>query len=215
MKLFFVVMALLAVLATACGQQTEFKKPLARIDATYNLAVLDAKTGAIISSRTYPSESYITGFIDILYAYWAYTTQSVLDTGNTSRSVTYHATWYAWGTAGTDTVGIVVGSGTNAVAMADYALQTKILHGTTSGKLDYSNTTFVAPSTSSNTRSFQIVRSFSNGSGGGITVNEIGVYYAQGASAYKFMGIRDVVPGGQTLDPGKVLTITYTISITL
>ncbi len=71
--------------------------------------------------------------------------------------------------------GIIVGTGSTAVALADGALDTLIASGNSSGQLEYSGTSISTLKRSTSETSYRISRSFFNGSGGTITINEVGL----------------------------------------
>jgi len=87
----------------------------------------------------------------------------------------------------TITEGILVGTGTTAVTMIDNKLETLIGTGTSTGQLLYSKTQVSAMFLSLTEASFRISRSFGNQSGGGITVEEVGlpVRYSDEAGVLK------------------------------
>ena len=110
----------------------------------------------------------------------------LVTTGGTLRTNTssgYHSRGVARIVGGTGNVwGIVVGTGTNAESVEDYALQTLIAHGDGAGELYYQaqdaydsgNTVYTS---STKTWANQIgPRLFNNNSGGAIGVNEVGLY---------------------------------------
>jgi hypothetical protein len=138
------------------------------------------------------------------------------DITGTLRTVTWYDTTRAQvnGPAGNTNYGIVAGTGTNAVTMTDYALQTLIAHGTGSGQLSYGAVSFGSPTTSGKTRYFEFQRALTNSSGNTITVNEIGVYIYPTSQSYYYMFLRDVLPSGVQVDNGQVLTIKYRVSVT-
>ena len=118
--------------------------------------------------------------------------------------------------------GIVVGTGTTAVAPTDYQLATQILDGITSGTLEHftcAGTNFVSAAP---TASFDMERLFRNSSGGSITINEVGLYCAQSREAtsttlahiHHFCIIRDLVSPGFVVLNGEYMRIVYTISVT-
>jgi hypothetical protein len=137
---------------------------------------------------------------------------SVPDTSNVSRNPGGGA-FQLNGPAGNTSYGPVVGTGTGAYDWDNYALTTLIAHGTGAGQLSYGQTTFNAPQTSGNDRYYEIIRTFQNQSGGGITVNEIGLYAYSGS--YYFCFARDVLGTGVTVPNGQTLTVTYKIKVTL
>lgn len=132
-------------------------------------------------------------------------------------------------TAGSSTItlssatnnGIVVGTGTTAVAPTDYQLATQILDGTTSGTLEHFPCAGTNFTTAGSTASFDMERLFRNSSGGSITVNEVGMYGAydefSGFSVSvlaHFCLIRDIVSPGFTINNGEYMRIVYTLSVT-
>ena len=172
----------------------------------------------VIKRRKFISKSFVIGFLQLLQSKMFGTVLSVIDTGNTARTTGYADSTYMQlgAAAGTDVTGTVVGTGTNAVNISDYALQTKIAHGTASGQLQYGAVTFGAPTISGSDIYFTVTRNFVNNSGDSITVNEIGMYgmfYTSG-TRYACL-VRDVVAGGVAVADGQTLTLNYTIKITV
>ena len=150
------------------------------------------------------------------------TVAAVIDTGNTSRSLvppvySRQSQFLLNASAGTTTYGSVVGSGTNVEAITDYALQTLITHGTTSGKLQYSAVTFGAPTTDATTSYMTVTRIFTNGSSGNVSVNEIGLYsyfYNNDTSVgWYFCLVRDKLDSTIVLSAGQNMTLNYILKI--
>ena len=116
------------------------------------------------------------------YARWLYlkmgsvADQSITDTGAVSRTVLSSAAIDTETVAGTSTEGLVVGTGTNAVALADTKLQTQIAHGVGSGQLDYGASVVNLPSSDATSTTLICTRVFANSSGASITIREIGIY---------------------------------------
>ncbi len=119
-----------------------------------------------------------------------------------------------------DTAGVVVGSGSTPPNISDYALGTRIAHGTGSGQLQYGAVTFGAPASDSTTSQFTVTRNFANASGSSVTVNEIGLYVTQYSHVqYPAHGqwpftvvcmiLRDVISGGIAVPNGQTLTVNY------
>ena len=155
--------------------------------------------------------SFVKGWIVYLYRTigGAYS-MSLKDTENTTRNAVYSKIRLNSG-AGTTTYGSVVGTGTNAVTLADYALQTKIAHGSGSGQLQYSACTVAAPGYTASTITETITRIFTNAFGGTITINEIGLY---GYSAYFYYCIaRDLAT--IALTDGAQLTLNYIVQVSI
>ncbi len=162
------------------------------------------------------SESFVRQFLELLWAmanqFNDATAPDVRDTSNTLRAIRAStAVFDSTAPAGDATHGTVVGTGNTAPTINDYALETLIAHGVGAGQLQYSDVSFGAPAADATTSQFTITRNFANGSGGAITVNEIGLY-VRGMSTsnyYYFMTIRDVIGGGINVPNGQTLTVNY------
>jgi len=108
-----------------------------------------------------------------------------------------------------DTYGVIVGSGTDALDVTDFAVSSKISHGLTDGKLAYGAVTFINPVSVGGTMSFGIKRTFTNNSDDLIVPNEAAVYgYGDGTN--RVMIIRTLLDGTVMLN-GSTLSLTYTI----
>ncbi len=123
--------------------------------------------------------------------------------------------------AGIDTKGIVVGSGTAAENFEDFALQNRILNGTTAGKLSHIQSEPVAVSYNAGTLTLTVThaRFFNNNSGGDVAVNEVGIYLVGKTGAYStsnitWMVARDKLAATVTVPNTGQLKVTYTISLT-
>lgn len=190
------------------------KKP--ELKAKVTLTLTDIKTGKVIKKRSFRSQSYVLAMLDILYEQMVNVAMNITDTGGTARSVGAHLNNFMVQTNANDSAnGLVVGTGTVAVAITDTKLGTQITHGSTSGLLLYGAVTITAPATSGSTRSYTIIRTFTNNSGATITVKECGIYVMALAATYKFCAVRDLISGGQAVLNGQALTITYTIGVTV
>jgi hypothetical protein len=145
------------------------------------------------------------------------------DTSNTSRTFPYASSQtqgsFGYFGAGANmlVIGLRVGSGTQAVSPNDYELQTLITHGTSSGQLIYNAQTVEAVTVVGQTASFRVTRTFTNNSGGSVTVREIGAAFDQrdtsGADRY-ICYLRDVLPAAVTVPDGSTFTLRYTFSVT-
>jgi hypothetical protein len=136
---------------------------------------------------------------------------TVRDTGGTLRALPQFQI-YLVAAAGTDTTGIVVGTGTNAVTISDYQLQTKILTGATAGKLNYALMLFpdADVTVDGSTVRYDFNRTFTNSSGGDITIQEVGLY---AANNYYFMLDRTLFV--KTIANGAGAILTYRIQISV
>lgn len=193
--------------------------------AALEYMVSDTKTGKVTEHVIKRSESYVQQFLQWLWcAFVGNGTSSsiqIRDTGNTLRNI-YQNDFNNMANnaeifgdvnagAGTTSYGIVVGTGAVAPTIADYALGTLIAHGVGAGQLQYSVHSFGAPAADATTSQLTITRNFANGSGGAITVNEIGLYCQvndTGNTIRYIMLIRDVT-GGVAVPNGQTLTVNY------
>lgn len=110
--------------------------------------------------------------------------------------------------------GIVVGSGTKAIDMDDFNLETLITNGTGTGNLSYQNNQFSIPGESGSKYLWQVDRAFYNLSGGDVTINEVGMYGIYDNSNIYAMHIRYLVGGsGVTIPDGGSSSVTITFEI--
>jgi hypothetical protein len=150
------------------------------------------------------------------------TYQQITDISGNTPNVTYHDGYgpdsMSIGLVGNTStnVGIVVGSSSQSVTPTRNKLVTQIGNGTSSGQLIYGTQSYVAPTVSGSTTSFQLVRPFTNSSGGDVTVTEIAVYVQMVNSSHttNYVMIIYDVPSSQLIHTGHYLTVTYTFSIT-
>jgi len=185
------------------------------VGAILELTVTD-RNGKVTEQRVLKSKSFVRQFLELL---WIQAFQipeiapySMRDTANALQDICESGHIFdATAPAGDITHGPVVGTGNTAPTINDYALETPIAHGVAAGQLQYGAVTFGAPASDATTSQFTITRNFANGSGGAITVNEIGLY-GKGykyVTDYYFMTIRDVIGGGILVPNGQTLTVNY------
>ena len=165
------------------------RKP--NIDAYLTVIVRD-KNGKVVYRRRYKSRSFLEGFLNALAASFS---------GNC-----------AFGSPN-----LVVGSGAIPPKITDTGLTNQIGNGTGPGQLQYGTDSFTTPiiNTNTNTASFSWSKTFNNGSGGNVTVSEVGAY-ANCSSPYSgntYFILHDLLPSPVTLAPNQVLTVVYTITI--
>lgn len=177
-----------------------------RLDEATGLYVPDHERG-IISVQEDCSRSFVKQFLQILLGcYRSGGLATVQDTGNVTRTPNQIIRTGAAITV--DTYGIVVGSGTTAVTASDYALATKIAHGTGAGQLSYAAEVQDTDVTVAGAVvSFNESRVFTNGSAGAIDVKEIGVYAWDSSFFYDI--IRDVLTATDNVPVGKAYTVIY------
>ena len=125
------------------------------------LVLYDAK-GKVIKKRKLKSDSFVMGFIDLLYVHMnngADGLQLKDLSGNYRTPATHNQNFMVTSFTTPDTSkGIVAGTGTDPVSLTDYRLSQLILNGTSAGKLSYSSCTLTQPVTDRNRRFFTITR---------------------------------------------------------
>ena len=183
----------------------------------YYKYTLSDEGGVYKKSRRCIANSFLTGYHALFFAKLGLAKVAEQDTGNTSRNWNGYASTIV-GPAGNVNYGIVVGTGTNAVDVTDYALQTRIAHGSGGGQLQYSATTVAAPTFVGSTAELIFTRLFTNASGSTVTIEELGVYYYASIDASisvsnYLCGIRDVATVAIT--NGTTLTLNYIIQTTV
>jgi len=146
------------------------------------------KNGKTVYRRRYKSRSFVEGFLNALQNSFS---AGVGPNGSLSSP------------------NLVVGSGTTPPKITDTGLTNQIGNGTSPGQLQYGNNSFTTPiiNTNTNTGSFTWSKTFNNGSGGNVTVSEVGAYLSG-----TFI-LHDLLPSPITLAPNQVLTVVYTITI--
>lgn len=194
------------------------------------IVVTDTATGKVIRrTRLLRCHSFVVGFLKLLqlaiqhdYGVVTTFTLSITDTGGVARTFQNNGSGAqsflalnppdsGW------TFGLMVGTGTTAPTNADTALQTVIAHGTGAGQLHYGASTWTTAGVVGSNVDLVFSRAFYNGSGGSITVNEIGGYFGQVDStgnARNILGFRDVVTPVAVADK-QTLTVQYTLRTTV
>lgn len=186
------------------------------IDA-YITTELFSKDGKLLWKKKRRSESFVEAFLSILLVQFnpSVDVDNVTDTGGTERTVIENAASFnVEAGANNSGYGVVVGTGDNAVIATNYALETQVAHGITSGTLSHSAVTFGSLTVASPSVSVTILRDFTNLSGGTITIKEEGLYvYAKSdePSTRNFCIIRDIETTGVEVADGENLRVTYTI----
>jgi hypothetical protein len=202
------------------------------LEAYWEIEVRDA-SGKLLTFRRFKAKSWLPQFLAMLKGIFALVfnvstnigNAPVVDTSGTTRyfpSISYNM--YVTGIQinagiGVGDYGLVVGSSDNPNAINQYAMGAIIPHGNASGQLYYGATSIENPSNPSGTNywQFRIIRTFSNNSGGSITVKEIGLIsctYDSGNNTRYFLIARDVI-SPVTVPSGSTLTVRYIPKITV
>lgn len=185
------------------------------------ITISNAKTGKV--EKTFKANSLVNAFAGILCAGYSASLASagitVQDTGGTNRNL-YSSSAYQYGTprmdagAGVTTYGIVVGSGSSAVTVSDYQLGTLIAHGTGAGQLTYGAVELPANFTISGSDAyFRFSRTLTNGSGGNVTINEIGLYGRTFATTWYFLIDRTLSTVVLADTDAKVITYEFKVTV--
>lgn len=164
---------------------------------------------------------YFEGFVTHRYG-TAEGQCSLKDTSNTARTMgpcSYYGNqhWALVAGVATSPYGIVVGTGSNAESVSDYALQTQCAEGSGASQFQHSAVTYVTSLVSGSDVFFSLIRTFQNASGNTITINEIGLYLASNdtAGTVRFICIvRDLLGAGVNVLNGEICTVQYTFKTT-
>ncbi|RKX68017.1 MAG: hypothetical protein DRP41_00285 [Thermodesulfobacteriota bacterium] len=179
-------------------------------------ALVKDKKGKVLKRIKRKAHSFVGNFIRCLAVQFASGREAITDVGGNAVNPYAHSISLKAGAAsGNDNFGVQAGTGTNAVSINDNALQSKIAHGTGSGQLQYGGVTFGATACDASKCECTITRDFANGSGGDITVNELGLVLQMHDGGNKnILVARDVVSGGIAVANGQTLTVNYKIRAT-
>ena len=183
--------------------------------STYLTVTIRDKNGEVTKHYHRRCHSFVKQMLQLLEVHHrGVGIANILDTSNTARTVMSSTNHFKIeGGIGIVTKGIVVGSGLAAEANTDYALQTLIAHGVGAGQLSYQAVSFTTTAIVGANVDFIITRVLTNGSGGNVSVNEIGLYCAAddsiGTTRY-FCIIRDVLPSTDVIPNGGTYTVTLT-----
>ena len=153
---------------------------------------------------------------------------TMLDTAGTPRVMTWTNTTSGGGLmynnhaleapSADNTYGIQAGTGTTAPASDDNSMETLIAHGSAAGQLQYQATSVGAPGLVGSNIDLVVCRIFVNGSGGSITLREVGLtmYSADGQAATNnnpFLLAHDAV--NQAIANTEVAVVSYVIRTTV
>ncbi len=178
----------------------------------YEIIVRD-RNGKVKSRKRRRSRSFLKQWNQIVYIQMREATISVTDTGGVGRSTARHKNHFVMeGGVGATAYGIRVGTGSTAVAIADYALETPIAEGAAAGQMNHGATVAATSVLSAPSAYFVVSRTMTNNSGGPITVTEAAIYGRLGVSYYCCL-TREVFAGELVVDTDTI-TINWTIQVT-
>lgn len=191
------------------------------LEAFYQLQIREPSGLLVLNTGMRLAHSFTKGFLQTIFNVEAggrgEDNHLTLTTTSGSSLTTYYSMTGSSGSHGLltsasatgDTYGIQVGTGTTAESINNTALATKISHGTSAGTLQYGAVTYGAPSTTATTTTFRTTRVFTNGSGGTVTVQEIGL-----VSVILVLLLRDLT-GAVAITNGQQLTVNYDFTTTI
>lgn len=197
----------------------------------YQLSVLNKKEKLRFKTPKIQSRSFLKPFLYLLCPRFGGTGIQTVDIDNAgqtpSAGVTVPVMWvqhpgreaeihYRYSNYTTNRVGIQVGTGTNAVTINDYALQTPIVHGDSAGEFVHYGTWLYNYTVGASTATFDAEKIFYNDSGGSITVNETalyGIYLTTTHTSHCL--IRDKLSSGVAVADTEYLKVKYTISVSV
>jgi hypothetical protein len=202
------------------------------LEAYWEIEVRDA-SGKLLTFRKFKAKSWLAQFIGMLKGQFMLIygasanggNVNIIDTSGTARaypavpSYIYNSGLCLYAGDGVGDFGLVVGSSDTPNTVNTYTMGAIISHGNGSGQLYYGATTMENPQNPSGTNYwiFRIIRTFTNNSGGSITVKEIGLIvkcYDSGGNTRYFLIARDVI-SPVTVPNGATLTIRYIPKITV
>jgi len=204
------------------------KHPLPKLMIEYEVK---DKNGKILSKGKLKSQTWVGNLVGLLssllkggycpttgntgYTYSPRT--DYLDVGGNARGIClwgYGNSVGAEAPANTDSYGILIGSSDIPVTIGQYTLGSKISHGTGAGQMIY-NAVTVETMIKDTTYMFRVIRTFTNNSGGTITVREMALVLSLTYPSHCVMLARDVITGGINVPNGSTLTLRYIISHSL
>lgn len=190
------------------------------LEAFYQLCVRTSSGLLALDSGIRPAHSFTLGFAKLMFnvgfecSAASVTAITATDGSSKSTLISMDGGWITTAGVTVSTYGIQVGTSTAAESINDTSLGTQIAHGTSAGQLQYGAMTYGAPSTTATTTTFRFTRVFTNGSGGTVTVQEIGLVSSDLNSASRFLWIRDLT-GAVAVTNGQQITVNYDFTTTI
>jgi len=156
-----------------------------------------------------PAKSFVQQFVDLLYPKMAQLTGAVKLTDGTPYNVVAAANVFRCNAAAGDTTwGIIVGDDNTPVAIDQYNLVSQVTTNVVHGAHN-----IAVPVTEGTTRRLDIIRIFTNNTGGALTIEEVGLVVITGTSAYKHLIDRSLYSA--SVDNGNSISLRYRISVTV
>lgn len=172
----------------------------------YLAAEVRDRDGNVVYSRRQKIRSWVGSMAALLWGMFYNNTFALITTSNgtavVNNTTPISSLLPVNASAGTDSYGILIGSGTNPVSPDNYNLQSKIPNSA----MSYGAVSISSLSSTGSGYQFTISRTFTNSSSSAITVSEVGV-----ATAAKVLILRDLLSPAASVPSGGTLTITYTL----
>jgi len=167
-----------------------------------------------------PARSFLIQFLEFIYGLFRYNAHMYATATDGTEDYIYttssDSNFFFRVDAGVnvDTHGIVIGTGDTAETNTDYKLEAQIANGVGEGQMTHTSTTVSAVGVVGANVDLEVKRSFTNGSGGQITVKEAGIY-TRAILAYQHCIVRDVLPAGIDVPDKCSISIIYTLRTTV
>lgn len=162
-----------------------------------------------IIEKVYPMDSYVANLTRLMESQFGGVNVTIKDTAGVNQTYSPTGTFLRADAIVNDTsVGIVVGTGTTAVALDDTKLATQY---TTTANLSYGIMQIDTPVTIGDTTSYILKRRFTNLTLSTITIKELGLYMRD--AAHRFCVLREVIGGGVGHDIPAGVTTEFSIEI--
>ncbi len=181
----------------------------------YKIVVKD-KLGKVITKRSGKARSLLRQYTEVKKVNMSNVTCTCKDTGGTDRNVGTGSDMLealtVQAAAGEVNWGTRVGTGTTAVTISDYALETAIAQGVGGGQLDHLACDVIPPVVGASDSKFEVKRIILNSSGADVIVWEIGIYSKMDATYFCCIA-RDVIGAAVTVPDGGSITVFYYIRV--
>ena len=165
--------------------------------------------GNLIADVEGPMHSYTKNY---LYAWYRRITEETVTGLTEANDTTYESTRSYWNTTTGYQRGIVVGSGSTASTFGDTKLESLIDHGTGSGELEHGDDTITINESDGEIDS-ETERTFTNSSGGDVTVREVGIHGSTSSNSTFETNLHLVLR--EVLDEDIVIPDSGTITVTI
>lgn len=214
------------------------------MNATYSISKSNTRRRRIYRAGPTQSRSFVKAFLQFMYCSMANLSQNVVDITATSQSIDNASEAYisvlhdglesgatqlysSDGNGGlyrvkenyAGSTGIVVGTSSTAVAVADDNLVAQATHGSGAGQLVHYGCYGLNYTTGASTATFDIEREYRNDSGGSIVITEIGIYaitdMRTGNTGKTFCIMRDVISPTVTVANTEYLKVKYTLQVSV